>query len=698
MRIPELLAPAGSPESLTAAVQSGADAVYCGLPTLNCRRGATNFSPEQLKEAAAYCHENGVKVYVTLNTLAMDRELKEVRQSVVDAALAGADAVLVQDWGVARICRETCPDLPLHASTQMGVATLDGILEAQRAGCTRAVLARELSREELRFLAAESPIELEVFVHGALCMSYSGHCYLSAAVGGRSGNRGMCAQPCRLPYGLDGRAESPLLSLKDLSLGDHLRELTEMGIASLKIEGRMRRPEYVAAVTGVYREALDAQRRLREEERKKLKDVFSRQGFTDGYFTGKRDKNLFGVRSEQDKRSAEEIYAKIRKETEERKARIVPVKAGIVIRENEPVSAWMSDGVNTVKAEGPLPETALHRPLEKAEVEERMKKTGGTLYEVTSVETMLDPGLRLSASALNEVRRSLTDRLREERRRVPVRALNRKPFVFPQTERPQDKEAVFAYQFEDLSQIPSSLYAGDQGRLYLPLEALASESPVLDQIENISERVAAVLPRFYSEGEEKKTLQRLMDAAGERGVRKALIGSVNPVREAEKRHWTLLGDFALGIFNSVAASEWQARGFSELTVSPELTFARIRDLQKPVPMSLLVYGRLPVMMFRPCIIRIRSGKCACGEQPELTDRRGMKFPIRRAFGCRNVLYNSLPLYLGDCKSDWNGLGIHEARLCFTTESESEVRAVLRAFAEAKPLEDFTRGLYRRGVE
>ena len=291
----ELLSPAGSPESVTAAVQSGADAVYLGCGDFNARRNAANFSREELKTAVEYCHLRGVKVYLTLNTLLYDRELPGAADLVRYADSIGVDALLVQDLGVLRMARQTAPQLALHASTQMTIHDLDGVKLAADLGISRAVLSRELSRDAIADLCAKSPIELEVFVHGALCMCYSGQCLLSSVIGGRRGNRGLCAQPCRLKYGWGSRAEKELLSLKDACLADYLCELEDMGVACAKLEGRMKRPEYVAVITKIYADLLRERRRPTPEERQRLEMAFSRQGFTQGYYLGKKGPAMFGV-------------------------------------------------------------------------------------------------------------------------------------------------------------------------------------------------------------------------------------------------------------------------------------------------------------------------------------------------------------------------------------------------------------------
>ena len=330
----ELLAPAGSMESVTAAVQNGADAVYLGYGDFNARRNAKNFTHEEAAAAVSYCHLRGAKVFLTLNTLLTDRELPGAARVAEEINEMGVDAVIVQDLGVARMLRQVAPDLHLHGSTQMTVHSLDGVKQCADLGMTRAVLSRELSRDQIEYICANAPIEIETFVHGALCMCYSGQCYLSSLIGGRSGNRGLCAQPCRMKYGWGSRADEYPLSLKDMSLASHLGELEQMGVACLKIEGRMKRPEYVAIVTGVYARALREKREPTAEEMAQLEAAFSRQGFTQGYFLDRKGPEMFGTRQEE--QAPVELYAQARSTYESGENRKEPVHLYAMIRAGSP--------------------------------------------------------------------------------------------------------------------------------------------------------------------------------------------------------------------------------------------------------------------------------------------------------------------------------------------------------------------------
>jgi len=375
----ELLAPAGSMESLRAAVQNGANAVYLGCGAFNARQSAKNFTPQTLTEAVKYCHVRGVAVHLTLNTLVSDRETDEVAALIRNAALSEVDAFIVQDLGVLKLCQQIAPHIPVHGSTQMTIHSLPGVLMCAAWGMTRVVLSRELSREEIRYICANSPIEIEVFGHGALCMSYSGQCYLSAAIGGRSGNRGRCAQPCRQCYGY-GRYQSRYpLSLKDNCLVHYLQELQEMGVASLKLEGRMKRPEYVAAVTAVYRKALD-QGQVTKEMEQQLLTAFNRQGFTDGYYKGLLGGAMFGVR--EDKNEDNAWYKQIRQTYEATENPLVPIYFDASVRPEGSTLTVADDKGNRLTVAGARPELARVVALTADDLADRLQKTGGTPYYV----------------------------------------------------------------------------------------------------------------------------------------------------------------------------------------------------------------------------------------------------------------------------------------------------------------------------
>ena len=418
----ELLAPAGSMEAVAAAVQNGADAVYLGYGDFNARRNAKNFTREEAAAAVSYCHIRGARVYLTLNTLLTDRELPKAAEVAAQASAIGADAVLIQDLGVLRMLRQAAPDLPVHASTQMTLHSLDGVKMAADLGLTRAVLSRELSRDQIEYICQRSPIEIEVFAHGALCMCYSGQCEMSALIGGRSGNRGRCAQPCRLPYGVNGPAKNTYpLSLKDSCLADRLGEMADMGVACVKLEGRMKRPEYVAVITRIYARLLEEGRGPTDAERAELERAFSRSGFTDGYWRGRHGAAMFGTRPE-NAPDPKDLFDEARRAYEKDNLRTVPVDLSCSVTAGAPCALTASDrDGHTVTVTGPVPEAARTRALDGLELEARLRKTGGTAYRCDTVVTLVDEGLSLSASAVNALRRDALAALTAVRTAPPKR-------------------------------------------------------------------------------------------------------------------------------------------------------------------------------------------------------------------------------------------------------------------------------------
>ena len=404
----ELLAPAGSMEALKAAVQNGADAVYLGCGSFNARQSAKNFTPQTLAEAVKYCHVRGVKVHLTLNTLVSDREMPDVVELIRHAATVGVDAFIVQDLSVVQLCRQIAPKIDVHGSTQLTVHSLSGVMLCAAMGMSRVVLSRELNRDEIRYICEHSPVEIEVFGHGALCMSYSGQCYMSSVIGGRSGNRGRCAQPCRQSYGY-GRWENKYpLSLKDNCLVRYVRELEGMGVASLKLEGRMKRAEYVATVTSVYRRAID-EGIVTRDMKKDLMTAFNREGFTDGYYTGKVDRDMFGIRREE--KEDKQWLQGARQTYEGVENPLVDISfRAVVARTGSSLTITDEDGISCTVA-GAIPEAAINHPLEPSALAQRLSKTGGTPYRCTEVRTQVEPGLMLSAAAINAMRRDALNQL-----------------------------------------------------------------------------------------------------------------------------------------------------------------------------------------------------------------------------------------------------------------------------------------------
>ena len=692
----ELLAPAGSMEALKAAVQNGADAVYLGCGSYNARQSAKNFTVQTLSEAVKYCHVRGVQVHLTLNTLVSDREMDGCCELIRQAAMAGVDAFIVQDLGVVELCRQIAPKVAIHGSTQMTIHSLPGVLLCAAWGMTRVVLSRELSRDEIRYICENSPIEIEVFGHGALCMCYSGQCYLSAAIGGRSGNRGRCAQPCRLPFGF-GRSEHKYpLSLKDNCLVHYVKDLEEMGVASLKLEGRMKKPEYVATVTRVYRQALDAGNVTRSME-KALLDAFNRQGFTNGYYAGDKGPQMFGIRDDKTENAA---WARAARESYEAVENgLVPVKFRATVTEYRSELTVRDPDGNVCKALGEQPQMARTRPLLAEDLAARLAKTGGTPFRCADVQCRIEPGYTLSAASINAMRRDVLTQLMAVRARRDAPELGRARKlreVFGRREEPG-----LTVQITTREQITGRLLNMGLQKLYVPLHLVTEDMEYFHSLARGGCPLAVVLPRIVHDGEMEQLKQDLR-AVRSIGIREALVGNLGlliPVRECGME---LRGDFGLNIYNSRSMEVCKRLELQSVLLSFEMTLPQIRDVSKSVDTELLIYGRMPLMVTENCIMKNSTGQCICRQGPQkLVDRTGAEFPIiHDGRSCRSVLLNGKKLSLLDRQEDLHRLGLWGLRLYFTTENPREVDRCLRDFVNAAPFEpgSCTRGLYLRGLD
>ena len=682
-------------DALRAAVQNGANAVYLGCGTFNARQSAKNFTTQTLTEAVKYCHIRGVKVHLTLNTLVSDRESRELADLIRHAAATGVDAFIVQDLGVAQLCRQIAPHVALHASTQMTIHNLDGVRLCAAMGMSRVVLSRELSREEIRYICANSPIEIEVFGHGALCMCYSGQCYMSAMIGGRSGNRGRCAQPCRQSYGYAHWEDKYPLSLKDNCLIHYLQELQEMGVASLKLEGRMKKPEYVATVTATYRKALDEAKVTKGMEQA-LMTAFNRQGFTDGYYTGKVDRNMFGVRKDTRDDPAWIKAARQSYETGESplvditfQALVTPKFSRLIVTDPEGRSC---------SVEGPTPEIARNVELTGQAIADRVSKTGGTPYRCVGVQTHVDAGLTLSAAAINSMRRDVLNQLTAVRARHAQQPLGK----------PQKLKDYLGsggmpgltVQVTTREQITHQLMNMETAMLYVPVHILLGDTKLTRLLVRRG-NVAAVLPRIVHDDELTKLKLGLSDLYN-MGVRNVLVGNLGLLIAARQLGFTIHGDFGLNIYNSRSLSVCRDLELASACLSFELTMPQIRDLSKAVPTELIVYGRLPLMVMEHCLIKNRTGQCTCHQGPaKLTDKTGAEFPIiKDGNSCRSVLLNGKKLFWLDRQEDLSKLGLWAVRLYLTTENAQETDRCLADFIQGTPIDpgNCTRGLYLRGLD
>lgn len=669
----EILAPAGNEEMLRAAVYSGADAVYLGLTSFNARRSAGNFTPDSLRDAVAFCHGRGVKVYVVLNITVYGAELAAVQDSIEAVAASGADAVIVQDLAVAALVRRCAPELPLHGSTQMSVHTLEGARQLADMGFARVILARELSLEEIRVIADGCGIEVECFVHGALCMSMSGQCMMSAFLGGRSGNRGSCAGPCRLPFAADGSGAAHL-SLKDMSLVNHLPAMQEAGVCSAKIEGRLRTPEYVAAAVSACRAARDG----RPYDAQLLRDVFSRSGFTDGYLTGRRDGTMFGVRTEADTAAAKAALPRAR-ELFRREFSRLPVDFTLTVSEDGAKLKAESDGFVSVVYLEEMPQPAQKDQTEA--VERCLRKTGGTPFAARKVRVDSDGMWYLPASALNEARRAALEQLLENRSRITphhfIPALRTLPARMP-------KPRKLWGRFESVSQIPEDISPLE--RIILPIQEMEAVP------EALRGRTILELPRAMFGAVEQQVQKQLQQAAG-MGFAGFEANNLAHLRMA--KGLVLYGGLGMNMTNPLSAAEAVHMGLEGVLALPELTAAQVGALARCVPTAAIGYGHLPLMLTRACPLHNIHTCAGCSRKGELTDRKGRRFAVRCGLGVRTI-YNPVPLYMGDKPG---ALGCDREVLYFTTESPRRAAQVLAMYAAGASFDgELTRGLYFKGTD
>ena len=684
----EILAPVGSEEMLHAAVFSGADAVYLGFSGFNARTGAGNFDADSLKEAVRFCHARGVKVHVALNTTVYGGELASLCDAIRAVAASGADAVICQDLAVATLIGKIAPQLPRHGSTQMSVHTLQGALELKELGFTRVVLARELSLPEVEQITRHCGIETECFVHGALCMCVSGQCYLSAFLGGRSGNRGSCAGPCRLPFeanalpeGKPGRLHH--LSLKDNSVIDKLDQLQAIGVASAKIEGRLRTPEYVAAAVS----ACLAGREGRAYDRDLLKNAFSRSGFTSGYLDGKIDGTMFGIRSEADAELTKKTLPALRELYRRERSR-VPVRMKLEIEEGgEKLTVTDADG-NKAFAYGDFePQPARADPTES--LKRSLAKTGGTPFAAENIEVEMDEGpWFVPGSTVNELRREALDALlkkREVLRPWPVQDVELEPL--PQRTLPPHR--TLRARFERWDQVPEQALSGVE-YLILPI-AQADRVPREWRGKTLLE-----LPRVMFGKLEEDTARRVA-ATQDAGFAGYEVSNIAHLRLC--RGLPMSGGFGLNVTNQVAAQFYADNGLGSVLILPETKDSDISTIApthagKPVPTGVLVYGHMPLMVTRACPLQNIHDCAHCDKTGVLTDRKAKKFPVRCGMGVRTI-YNPVPIYMGDKPG---ALTVDYGVAYFTLESREEAAAILDSIRQHAPFEgEFTRGLYFKGT-
>ncbi|MFA0816169.1 MAG: U32 family peptidase [Anaerofustis sp.] len=682
MKQPELLAPAGSLDILKTAIDAGADAVYFGGKSMNARRNAENFTRDEIAQSIRYAHIRGKKVYLTMNTLMYDSELREAADEICFLCEAGADALIVQDLGIVKLIREICPELPMHASTQMSAHNVSDCKMMEEMGFSRVVLAREMSREELRRVTETCDIETEVFVHGALCMSVSGQCYFSSALGERSGNRGLCAQVCRLPF----YAEDPrryALSLKDLSLIDRVSALREIGITSLKIEGRMKNAAYVQAVTSAYRAALEN----RQYSESNLAAVFSRSGFTKGYFDGKRGSSMFGIRTEEDK----QLSVRPETQTEKRESAFgnIPIRMEYSAKSGKAfyLSVRDEDG-HCAEVFGDVCQPAQKRGIENGQIQAQLEKLGGTAYRIESVEGETEDGLFLPLSSLNAVRREACEKLDDMRAMRPVRMCKDCRDASKKRRNGKKESAPLLYiRLASAKQYSKELF-DLADRVYLPLSEIGdfiSANP-----DSSKERIGIELPRIFF-GDESK-LREELKLSSESGIRDAMGHTLGKIKLALDAEFHVTAGFGANLANSLALKEMSSLGVREGVLSPEIQLQKIRELDRAFPVGIVAYGHFPLMIARNCPVSAETGcrnEC-CG----LTDRKGKKFRVTCADGMSEIL-NGEAIYYADKLDQLAGLDF--MLLHFTTESAQECCRIAKEYRLGGTRSGMTRGAYMRTI-
>ena len=671
---------------MLAAVRSGADAVYVGEKQFSARASAKNFDNEELKQAVAYCHIHGVKVYVTLNTIVFDNEFERLAAAIEAAAQADVDALIVQNMGVARLARQIAPQLPLHASTQMSVHTASGVRALYEMGFKRVVLSREMSRDEIR-QAAQIPIELEVFVHGALCMCVSGQCYFSAMLGSRSGNRGACAQTCRLPFSDNNQKDGFALSLKDNSLIGYLADMQSIGVASAKIEGRMKRPEYVSAAVRACVEQRDLGF-ITDSTAQALRGVFSRTGFTDGYYTGKLGKGMFGTRTRDDVVAADEkLLAQIRQGYKD-EVQNISVKGAFFAAPGQKAKLTLSDGVNTVTAVSEAAaEQARNVPLSEEKIRAQLSKTGGTAYSVESLDVETDGDLSLPMSALNQLRRSAVEQLDALRSHIHHYEINHITIETPVPYRAKEQTTRV--------RVPKTKIGAGFKACELVFVPLFSDLRELERLKAEGYSVGVEIPRGMFGREQQ--IDKMLSRVKELGVTHALCHNIGALYQAKQLGFVLHGGFGLNLCNTYDLCWAEEYGVADAELSMEMTFDRINRLGGSIGRGVISYGYLPLMLCRNCPAKSIGLDCkSCKNRSEMTDRKRKRFFLR-CDGCCTEVLNCVPLYIAESEISKVSTSFHILR--FTVENYVENVENIKKINDFSMLKDkFTRGLTRRGVE
>ena len=694
----EIISPAGSPEGVIAAVQNGADAIYLGVADLSARKNTSKFTRDEFGRALEYCRVRGVKTYLRLSTLAFESELTRFAESAKEACRLGIDAIAVQDLGLMWAVHRAVPEVPLHAGMQMSIHNLEGVKMAAAMGLKRVVIARELSRKKIAYICKHSPIEIEVFAHGAMCISYSGQCYMSAMTGRRSDNRGMCDEPCRFSYNAVGHSVKHPLSLKDNCLVRYLEDLAGLGVAGVNIEGLTKRPEYTAIVTGIYSKAAHKGKSPTQDDIKTLQKAFSQQGMTDGYYTDRRDSEMLGKRME-DAKEDTVIFTTARKNYLNGEFQRVPVRfVGTVIKDKKIKLAAADDKKNTAVIYGPVPEPAFHREFSITALQTQLHKTGGTPFVCVGVRGTVEPALSLPVSVWGEMRRKLLAEILEQRKEIVERTEGE--FIPGDHEPGREEPPLMAVSVMRIDQLSPDMLQLNPDIVYIPVVEIYNETPAMRAfLESKETVVAASLPRIIHD-DERKNLSDMLSKAKELGITDVIVGNIGHIQFARSHGMNVRGDFGLNAFNSETLRVLSSLGLKSATLSFELSLAEIRALSKPIDTELIVYGRVPLMITETCIAKNSTGACTCDSFSGLVDRQGALYPVVPEYGCRNTLLSSKKLYMADKRRATATLGLWAQRLMFTTENALECTAVMKRYMGLSSYapSGYMRGRYYREVE
>lgn len=682
----ELLAPAGNKLALHAAVQSGADAVYLGGPIFGARHSAENFTIDEMKRWVDYCHLYGVDVHVAVNTLIKERELSRLQYYVKELNNICVDALIVQDLGAAEVIKNTVPDMVLHGSTQMTVTSLEGVKYLENNGFSRVVLARELNEKEIEHICKGAKAEIEVFVHGAICMCYSGQCLMSSVLGGRSGNRGRCAQPCRLPYELTEKGETIekgyALSPKDMALIDELDKLRKIGVSSLKIEGRLKRAEYVSAVVGIYRKYLDMGGKVSKSDMTELKDAFSRTGFTSGYFTGNLGKNMMSHDTSGNSSENKFTDEAKKRAAENANIRKIPVNIIASLKKDSPleVTIYDNEGHYGYGIGEEIPQTAINKPLDEKLLASKLLKLGLTPFECDEYEVFCESGIIIPVKEINAVRRIAAENLINERQRREVGHIT--GYRIKTEVRKKPKNIILTAEVSNVEQLKCAVENGIE-IIYAPKDIIkAADFPL------------------------KNVVTKAVEIFREEKIETDGVLVSSPAAAYKYKNKKLYGDFRLNIFNSQTADTF--KDFEKITLSPELNLHEIKELcnNTNCDIEVIGYGRIPLMIMKNCPVKA-MGKCQNGKNLyKLRDRKNEEFPLMCGDNCMMKLLNSKPVYMADKISDLVNLKINSIRLIFTVENFLQCDKIIKVYKNAlenniqgDELENntFTRGHFYRGV-